>query len=75
MKQIEITIRPQFIGQIKEIITQAREKAIRAVDHQRVLMYWNIGKSILEEEQQGKERAEYGAYLINSLSLEPYNVT
>ncbi len=70
MKQIEITIRPQFIGQIKEIITQARENAIRAVDHQRVLMYWNIGKSILEEEQQGKERAEYGAYLINSLSLE-----
>ncbi len=70
MKQIEIIIRPQFIGQIKEIITQARENAIRAVDHQRVLMYWNIGKSILEEEQQGKERAEYGAYLINSLSLE-----
>ena len=70
MKQIEITIRPQFIGQIKEIITQARENAIRTVDHQRVLMYWNIGKSILEEEQQGKERAEYGAYLINSFSLE-----
>ncbi len=70
MKQIEITIRPQFIGQIKEIITQARENAVRAVDHHRVLMYWNIGKSILEEEQQGKERAEYGAYLINGLSLE-----
>jgi predicted nuclease of restriction endonuclease-like (RecB) superfamily len=70
MKQHEITIRPQFIGQIKEIITQARENAVRAVDHHRVLMYWNIGKSILEEEQQGKERAEYGAYLINGLSLE-----
>ena len=68
MKQIEITIRPQFIGQIKEIITQAREQAVRAVDHQRVLMYWNIGKSILEEEQQGKERAEYGAYLLKTLS-------
>ena len=36
-------------------------------------MYWQIGKVILEEEQQGKERAEYGAYLIKSLaeSLEP----
>ncbi len=73
MKETEITIRPQFIGQIKEIITLARENAVRAVDHHRVLMYWNIGKSILEEEQQGKERAEYGAYLIKTLSqvLEP----
>lgn len=73
MKENEITLRPQFIGQIKEIITLARENAVRAVDHHRVLMYWNIGKSILEEEQQGKERAEYGAYLIKTLSqvLEP----
>ena len=68
MKENEITLRPQFIGQIKEIITLARENAVRAVDHHRVLMYWNIGKSILEEEQQGKERAEYGAYLIKTLS-------
>ena len=68
MKETEITIRPQFIGQIKEIITQARENAVRAVDHHRVLMYWNIGKSILEEEQQGKERAEYGVYLLKTLS-------
>ena len=73
MKENEITLRPQFIGQIKEIITLARENAVRAVDHHRVLMYWNIGKSILEEEQQRKERAEYGAYLIKTLSqvLEP----
>ena len=36
-------------------------------------MYWQIGKVILEEEQQGKERADYGAYLIKSLAeaLEP----
>lgn len=31
-------------------------------------MYWKIGKRILEEEQQGKERAEYGTYLIKLLS-------
>jgi hypothetical protein len=29
-----------------------------AVDSQRVLMYWNIGKAIFEEERQGQERAE-----------------
>jgi len=33
-------------------------------------MYWKIGKTIFEEEQQGKERAEYGAYLIKNLSKE-----
>ncbi len=36
-------------------------------------MYWQIGKLILEEEQQGKERATYGEFLIKSLAqtLEP----
>jgi predicted nuclease of restriction endonuclease-like (RecB) superfamily len=31
-------------------------------------MYWNIGKRIFEEEQQGKERADYGKYIIRNLS-------
>lgn len=33
-------------------------------------MYWNIGKTILEEEQLGRKRAEYGAYLIRGLANE-----
>ena len=37
------------------------DNAIRAVDHQRTLMYWHIGKRIFEEEQEGKDRADYGA--------------
>ncbi len=41
---------------------------MRSVDYQRVVMYWKIGRSIQEEEQQGKERAEYGAFLIRDLS-------
>ena len=31
-------------------------------------MYWNLGKRILEEEQQGKDRADYGIYLIKNLA-------
>ena len=50
------------------MILQSREQAIRAVDNTRVLMYWNIGKRIFEEEQAGKERADYGSFLIKSLS-------
>src|SRR3989339_258764 len=68
-KHIE-KLRSDFIGQIKDIIAQAQNNAVRAIDYQRVLMYWNIGKTIIEEEQQGKERAEYGTYLIRSLSEE-----
>ncbi len=30
--------------------------------------YWNIGKQIVQEEQNGKNRADYGAYLIKNLS-------
>lgn len=62
-----------MIQEIKQIIQQARENAVRAVDFQRVLMYWHIGQRIFEQEQQGQERADYGAYLIKTLAqvLEP----
>lgn len=61
-------INQSFITDIKSIISDAKEKAIRAVDHQRTLMYWHIGKRIFEEEQAGKDRADYGTYLIKHLS-------
>lgn len=57
-----------LVNEIKVLILQSREQAIRAVDHARVLLYWKIGKRIFEEEQEGKERADYGAFLIRSLS-------
>jgi hypothetical protein len=62
-----------ILKDIKEIISVSKDKAIRAVDNERVLMYWSIGKRILEEEQEGKERAVYGEYLIKTLAeqLEP----
>jgi predicted nuclease of restriction endonuclease-like (RecB) superfamily len=57
-----------IIHQIQSIIANAKEKAIRSVDTERVLMYWQIGKVIFEEEQSGKERADYGRFLIKSIS-------
>lgn len=59
-----------ILNQIQTIITNAQARAIRSVDNERVLMYWQIGKVIFEEEQQGKERAEYGKFLIKSISNE-----
>jgi predicted nuclease of restriction endonuclease-like (RecB) superfamily len=61
-------INQSIISEIKFIITDAKDTAIRAVDNQRTLMYWHIGKRIFEEEQQGKDRADYGNYLIKFLS-------
>ena len=59
--------------EIKQIIDSSRGRAIYAVNHERTLMYWHIGKRIFEEEQAGKNRADYGSFLIRSLSekLEP----
>lgn len=64
----------KLVEKIKQLILLAQDYAIRAVDFQRVLLYWNIGKRIFEEEQGGKERVEYGKKLIKNLSdgLEPF---
>ena len=58
---------------VRQIIESARSNAVRSVDFCRVQMYWNLGKRIFEEEQQGKDRADYGSYLIKNLAkrLEP----
>lgn len=59
-----------FIQLVKQIITKAQNNAVLAVNQERVLMYWHIGRHIVEEEQQGKERADYGTYLIKTLAKE-----
>jgi predicted nuclease of restriction endonuclease-like (RecB) superfamily len=57
-----------FFGEIRLIISEARKKVSTYVNVTLVETYWQIGKKIIEEEQNGKERAEYGTYLIAELS-------
>ncbi|RKR80101.1 putative nuclease of restriction endonuclease-like (RecB) superfamily [Mucilaginibacter gracilis] len=66
-------INQSVIADIQAIIHDAKDKAIRLVDHERTLMYWQIGQRIFEEEQQGKDRADYGNYLTKFIAdqLEP----
>ena len=68
-----MVINQTIITDIKTIILNAKDKAIRLVDHERTMMYWHIGKRIFEEEQEGKERADYGNYLTQFIAdqLEP----
>jgi len=58
---------------IEKLILTAQQKAIKAVDFQRVVLYWQIGEKIFNEIQNQKTRANYGKKLIKTLSneLEP----
>lgn len=57
-----------IINDIKRIIADAQANAVRSVDFCRVQMYWQIGRRIVEEEQGGEQKAEYGKYIICNLS-------
>lgn len=59
-----------FIESIRQIIVTAQQHTESAIQQQRVLMYWHIGNHIVEEEQQGKTRADYGKELIKNLAQE-----
>ena len=57
----------QFYEQIKRILSEARNKVYQTANFVMVEAYWNIGKSIVEQ-QGGEEKAEYGVRLIAELS-------
>ena len=57
----------QFYGEIKKILTDARNKVYQTANFAMVEAYWQIGKSIIEV-KKGEERAEYGSGLLKELS-------
>lgn len=66
--QIHISNYDALIKQITELVAQSKQRAVRAVNSALVEMNWNIGKYIVEFEQNGNARAEYGAKLLAQLS-------
>ena len=65
----DLTPREQrLFADIAQILQSARAKAYRAVNTVMVETYWQMGRRIVEEEQQGKERTGYGEALIVNLS-------
>ena len=60
----------QFVDDIKQIVEHGLREAYDGANSILVKTYWNVGKRIVEEEQSGKERAEYGIHLIDLLSHE-----
>lgn len=65
----DTSIRAEFYRGIAEVLNLARQTAYRAVNFVMVEAYWNVGKLIVEEEQRGKQRADYGSRLIENLSV------
>ncbi|MBI4722659.1 MAG: DUF1016 domain-containing protein [Candidatus Stahlbacteria bacterium] len=70
MKSKEITTRnyTNLFDRVAEILAEAKTNVIREINKAQVLAYWEIGKEIVEFEQKGKVRAEYGGELIKKLS-------
>ncbi len=57
-----------LFGRVVSILEQARDHVVRAVNTNMVLAYWLIGREIVEELQEGEERAAYGQKVIEDLS-------
>ena len=64
------TAKTSFISDIKKIVEEGRRAAYGAISSVMIETYWQIGQRIIEQEQNGKERAEYGTQLIEILSKE-----
>ena len=58
----------QLFSKVAALIELARQKVISTVNLTMVHTYFEIGKMIVEEEQEGKERAKYGKQVLKDLS-------
>jgi predicted nuclease of restriction endonuclease-like (RecB) superfamily len=67
-KPTENMINENLYNEISTLIQQARSKVVQSVNWTMVITYWEIGNRIVEEEQHGENRAEYGRFLIKTLS-------
>lgn len=64
----ELCTADALVNDIRSIIEQGRKMAYAAAGQAAIATFWNVGRRIVEEEQNGNARAEYGAKLIRNLS-------
>ena len=65
-----LTFNKKIIEDIKEVIVSSRQKVAYEVNNTMLLAYWNVGKIIVENEQNGNIKAEYGKQVMKELSKE-----
>ena len=59
---------PQLLSDIRQLLEQSRLSVARSVNSVIVQTYWQIGRLIVEEEQKGATRAEYGTKQLEVIS-------
>lgn len=57
-----------LLSDVRSIVEQGLQRAYQGVNVVMVKTYWQVGRRIVEEEQQGEKRAEYGKQIISLLS-------
>lgn len=62
-----------FYTAIKELLHNARNRVYQTINTTMTQTYWEIGRRVVEEEQNGQQRAEYGKKLLKQLSFELTN--
>ena len=67
-KRITTRTYNNLLERLAEILNQARTNVVREINKVQVLTHWEIGREIVEFEQKGKVRGEYGKRLIERLS-------
>jgi len=72
MSKLERNTQPDFYNKIVNLLKEARKSVVQTVNKTMVITYFEIGKMIVEEEQKGKIRAEYGKKLIKELSKKTF---
>ena len=63
-----VPVSQEFNGDVRRIIEEGRKQAYTAAGNIALATYWNVGRRIVEEEQNGNSRAEYGRRLIAELA-------
>lgn len=57
-----------LLGDVRALVVASRQQVVRAVNETMVQTYWQIGRLIVEDEQQGAARADYGKAVLKRLS-------
>ena len=60
----------EMIQEIKDVIISSRKKVAYEVNNTMLYAYWNVGRIIVENEQNGNIKAEYGKQILKELSKE-----
>lgn len=68
MSENKVIIPQDMIAEIREIMNSARQSVAAHVNNELINAYWNIGRVIVEHEQDNQERAKYGENTLKQLS-------